>query len=165
MSSASLSEDGLPILILDVDDLVSSIDKFLSSGDLLMRRPAEAETRELGRILVVDDSITVRETQRQILEGAGYRVDTAVDGMDGWNSVRLNKYDLIVSDIDMPRLNGFEFIEKVRSKESSKFTPIIIVSYKEDRARGLEAGADAYLTKSSFQDDTFIETVRNLISE
>ena len=133
-----------------------------------MRRPAEAETKELGRILVVDDSITVRETQRQILEGAGYRVDTAVDGMDGWNSVRLNMYDLIVSDIDMPRLNGFEFIEKVRSKDSSKSIPIIIVSYKdrqEDRARGLEAGADAYLTKSSFQDDTFIETVRSLISQ
>lgn len=168
VSSASLSEDGLPILILDVDDLVSSIDKFLSSGDLLMRRPAEAEAKDLGRILVVDDSITVRETQRQILEGAGYRVDTAVDGMDGWNSVRLNRYDLIVSDIDMPRLNGFEFIEKVRSKESAKSTPIIIVSYKdrqEDRAKGLEAGADAYLTKSSFQDDTFIETVRSLISE
>lgn len=168
VSAASLSEDGLPILVLDVDDLVSSIDKFLSSGDLLMRRPAEAETKELGRILVVDDSITVRETQRQILEGAGYRVDTAVDGMDGWNSVRLNRYDLIVSDIDMPRLNGFEFIEKVRSKESSKSIPIIIVSYKdrqEDRARGLEAGADAYLTKSSFQDDTFIETVRSLISQ
>lgn len=168
VSAASLTEDGLPILILDVDDLVSSIDKFLSSGELLSRHSSQAKAKELGRILVVDDSITVRETQRQILEGAGYSVDTAVDGMDGWNSVRLNKYDLIVSDIDMPRLNGFEFIEKVRSRESSKSIPIIIVSYKdrqEDRAKGLEAGADAYLTKSSFQDDTFIETVRNLLSK
>ena len=168
VSAASLTEGGLPILILDVDDLVSSIDKFLSSGELLSRHSSQAQAKELGRILVVDDSITVRETQRQILEGAGYSVDTAVDGMDGWNSVRLNKYDLIVSDIDMPRLNGFEFIEKVRSRESSKSIPIIIVSYKdrqEDRAKGLEAGADAYLTKSSFQDDTFIETVRNLLSK
>ena len=129
VSAASLTDDGLPILILDVDDLVSSIDKFLSSGELLSRHSSQAQAKELGRILVVDDSITVRETQRQILEGAGYSVDTAVDGMDGWNSVRLNKYDLIVSDIDMPRLNGFEFIEKVRSRESSKSIPIIIVSY------------------------------------
>ena len=132
VSAASLTEDGLPILILDVDDLVSSIDKFLSSGELLSRHSSQAQAKELGRILV------------------------------------LNKYDLIVSDIDMPRLNGFEFIEKVRSRESSKSIPIIIVSYKdrqEDRAKGLEAGADAYLTKSSFQDDTFIETVRNLLSK
>lgn len=168
VSSASLSEDGLPILILDIDDLVSSIDKFLSSGELLARRPSEDTVKELGRILVVDDSITVRETQRQILENAGFKVDTAVDGMDGWNSVRLNKYDLIVSDIDMPRLNGFEFIEKLKTRDSSKSIPVIIVSYKdrqEDRTRGFEVGADAYLTKSSFQDDTFIEAVRNLISK
>lgn len=163
VSAASLTEDGLPILILDIDDLVRSIDKFLSSGGTLECAPSEENAESAGRVLVVDDSATVRETQRQILEGAGYTVDTAVDGMDGWNSVRLNHYDLIVSDIDMPRLNGFEFIEKVRGREDSKSTPVIIVSYKdrqEDRARAKAVGASCFLTKSSFQDDTFIDAVR-----
>ncbi|MGE9295461.1 MAG: Hpt domain-containing protein [Puniceicoccales bacterium] len=170
ISSASLSEDGEPILILDVEDLIASIDKLLSGGARLeTRRSEHGESRaDLKRILVVDDSITVRETERQLLENAGYAVEVAVDGADGWNAVRLGEFDLVVSDIDMPRMNGYEFVSKIRADSRLENLPVIVVSYKdreEDRIKGLDAGADYYLTKSSFQDDTFIQAVRDLIGE
>jgi len=170
ISSASLSEQGEPILILDVEDLIASIDKLLSGGARLeTRRSDQSETRaDQKRILVVDDSITVRETERQLLENAGYAVEVAVDGADGWNAVRLGEFDLVVSDIDMPRMNGYEFVSKIRADNRLENLPVIVVSYKdreEDRIKGLDAGADYYLTKSSFQDDTFIQAVRDLIGE
>jgi len=170
VSSASLTEDGEPILILDVEDLIASIDKLLTGGARLESKRGEAVAAQADRkkILVVDDSITVRETERQLLENAGYAVDVAVDGADGWNAVRLGEFDLVVSDIVMPRMNGYEFVSKIRSDSRLESLPVIVVSYKdreEDRIKGLEAGADYYLTKSSFQDDTFIQAVRDLIDD
>ena len=116
------------------------------------------------KILVVDDSATVREVERKILENAGYRVDTAVDGVDGWNLARLVDYDLIVSDIDMPRMTGFELTAKLRKLYPN--LPIVIVSYKdrkEEQQKALSAGVNAYLTKSSFQDNSFVQTIEHLL--
>lgn len=167
IGSASLTESGEPLLIIDTEDLVKSIDKLLSGGALVKteRRDVRSGLRK-KRVLVVDDSITVRATEQQLLENAGYEVDVAVDGADGWNAIRLGDFDLVVSDIDMPRLNGFELVAKIRADNRLSRIPIIIVSYKdreEDRMKGLEAGADFYLTKSAFQDDTFIEAIEDLI--
>ncbi|MFN2339285.1 MAG: response regulator, partial [Gammaproteobacteria bacterium] len=120
------------------------------------------------RVLVVDDSITVREVERNMLVSRGYAVDVAVDGMDGWNAVRTGHYDLVVSDVDMPRMNGFEFVAHIKDDPTLKSTPVMIVSYKdreEDRARGLEVGADYYLTKGSFHDETLLDAVLDLIGE
>jgi two-component system sensor histidine kinase and response regulator WspE len=167
ISSASLSEEGAPILIIDVDDLVVGLEKLLAGGQVARGRRARAVEQVVQkRILVVDDSLTVRETERQLLENAGYDVEVAVDGADGWNAVRLGQFDLVVSDLDMPRLNGFEFVKRIRGDARLQRLPVIIVSYKdreEDRLKGLEAGADFYLTKSSFQDDTFLRAVTDLI--
>ncbi|MBC2594525.1 hybrid sensor histidine kinase/response regulator [Ruficoccus amylovorans] len=167
VSAASLSEEGEPILILDVEDLVHSVDKLLAGGDSMQSRYSEQEEKApVKRVLVVDDSITVRETERQLLENAGYAVEVAVDGADGWNAVRLGEFDLVVSDVDMPRLNGYEFVSRIRQDSRLQRLPVIIVSYKdreEDRLKGLEAGADYYLTKSSFQDETFIGAINDLI--
>lgn len=164
ISAASLDENGLPVLIIDVDDLMAYAGK-ISAGAADLAESANSETSGSRRkILVVDDSATVRQTQRKILEGAGYAVDTAVDGMDGWNTFRLSDYDMVVSDVDMPRMTGFELVEKIRSVNAS--IPVVIVSYKdrsEDRAKGAAAGANAYLTKNSFQDDSFLKTVRTLL--
>ncbi len=170
ISAAALSEEGQPILILDVEDLVASIDKLLAGGKVLQSSRTETSDEDAPRkrALVVDDSLTVRETERQLLENAGYEVEVAVDGADGWNAVRLGRFDLVISDIDMPRMNGFELVKKIKEDSRLRHLPIIIVSYKdreEDRVRGLEAGADYYLTKSSFQDDTFLEAVHDLIGE
>ncbi len=120
------------------------------------------------RVLVVDDSIIVRETERHLLAAQGYDVDVAVDGRDGWHALQANSYDLLVSDVDMPRMNGIELIRTVRQDPRFVELPIIIVSYKdreEDRLRGFEAGANAYLTKGSFHDDSFTKTVADLIGE
>ena len=120
----------------------------------------------LKRVLVVDDSLTVRELERKLLGGQGYLVDVAVDGMDGWNAVRTGNYDLVVTDVDMPRLDGIELVTLIRKDARLKSLPVMIVSYKdrqEDKERGLEAGADYYLTKGSFHDETLVQAVADLI--
>jgi two-component system sensor histidine kinase and response regulator WspE len=117
-------------------------------------------------VLVVDDSVTVRELQRGLLESRGYDVTLAVDGMDGWNAVRTDRYDLVITDVDMPRLDGIGLVTRIRADDRLASLPVVIVSYKdreEDRLRGLEAGADHYLTKSSFEDDRFLALLSDLI--
>lgn len=170
ISSASVLEDGWPVLIIDVEDLVRSIDNLLAGRRLkrVESTPAASQRASAKRILVVDDSITVRELERQLLENHGYTVDTAVDGMDGWNAVRSGHYHMVVSDVDMPRMDGIEFVRRIKQDPLLKLLPVVIISYKdreEDRMRGLDAGANAYLTKSSFHDQRFLNTVVDLIGE
>ena len=169
ISAMALMLDGSPVLIFDIEDMVHSIDKRMGSRRLRKISDTETEHHEHGRkILVVDDSITVREMERKLLEHKGYEVDVAVDGMDGWNAVRSARYDLVVSDIDMPRLNGIELVKRIKESETLQHIPVIIVSYKdteEHRLQGLEAGANYYLTKSSFEDESFVDAVLDLIGE
>ncbi|MFM6037223.1 MAG: response regulator [Sphaerospermopsis kisseleviana] len=170
ISAAALMDDGSPVLIVDVEDIVRSITKILSSGQLSQVNQSSSQTvkKTYKRILVVDDSITVREMERKLLENNGYKVDVAVNGMDGWNAVRSGDYDLVVTDIDMPRMNGFELTTQIRGNGKLKNLPVIIVSYKdreEDRIQGLEAGANYYLTKSSFHDSTLLKAVIDVIGE
>ncbi len=169
-NSASVLEDGWPVLIIDVEDLVRSIDNLLSGKRLrkLSEPSVPKDQRGPRRVLVVDDSITVRELERQLLEAHGYRVETAIDGVDGWNTVRAGDYDLVISDVDMPRMDGIQLVGLIKQDDRLRNMPVIIVSYKdreEDRMRGLDAGANAYLTKSSFHDQTFLRTVVDLIGE
>ncbi len=167
ISAASVLENGNPCLIIDVDDMLRSIDILIAGGRLNRIKDDEKTATHAGkRVLVVDDSITVREVERNMLATRGYQVDVAVDGMDGWNAVRMNDYDLVISDVDMPRMNGFEFVRLIKQDDRLHETPVMIVSYKdreEDRQRGLEAGADYYLTKGSFHDETLINAVVDLI--
>ncbi len=170
VSSASLMEDGTPVLILDAEDLKRSIGRLLSDGQLkkIHKADAEAELEARKRVLVVDDSITVRQLERALLANRGYDVEIATDGMDAWNSIRLETYDLIVTDVDMPRMNGIDLVRHIRQDARVGDVPIIIVSYKdrpEDRLQGLEVGANTYLTKSSFHDESFIKAVMDLIGE
>ncbi len=166
LSAAAILDDGSPVLIVDVEDLFRSMDQFIQTGSLVRCDTRPTDSGHKKRVLVVDDSITVREVERQLLLHKGYEVAVAVDGMDGWNKVRAEPYDLLVSDIDMPRMNGLQLVQAVRADERLRDIPIIIVSYKEreeDRIRGLEVGANAYLTKGSFHDNRFIEAVTDLI--
>jgi len=170
INSASLLENGNPVLIVDVEDLVRSIDNLLAG-----RRPSRVEferlaekSRQRKRVLVVDDSITVRELERQLLQARGFAVDVAVDGMDGWNTFRGAHYDLVVTDVDMPRMDGIGLVALIKNDPLRKDVPVVIVSYKdreEDRLRGLDAGANRYLTKSSFHDETFVRTITDLVGE
>lgn len=170
ISALAVMLDGSPVLIFDVEDLVRSIDNLLTGRRLrkVSIPTGRIEAKEQKSVLVVDDSITVREMERKLLENKGYRVEIAVDGLDGWNAVRTSDFDLVVSDVDMPRMNGIELITNIKNHSTLKSLPVIIISYKdreEDRLGGLQAGANYYLTKSSFQDDSFINAVVDLIGE
>lgn len=168
ISAAAILDNGDPALIIDVDDMIRSIDLLISGGRIanVDRSTSDASDSSRKRILIVDDSITVREVERSMLESKGYLVEVAVDGQDGWNAVRTSNYDLVISDVDMPRMNGFELVSMIKQDTKLGAIPVMIVSYKdreEDRMRGLDAGADYYLTKGSFHDETLLNAVQDLI--
>ena len=161
VSAASLDENGLPLLILDMEDLVQT-----ARGGPSAHAGETAARSTAPHILIVDDSHTVREIERRILTRAGYTVTAAQNGAEAWNLLRLNHYDLLVSDVDMPQMNGIELVSRVRDNPRLSRMPVIILSYKdreEDRRRGLEAGADYYLTKGDFQSDAFRQAIVDLI--
>ena len=169
ISAAALLDNGEPVLILDVPDLLLSIDKLLHEGSLhQLAQAGHAQQRRAKRILVVDDSLTVREMERKLLLARGFDVDVAIDGIDGWNVVRSGEYDLVITDVDMPRMDGIELVSLIKKDLHLHKLPVMIVSYKdrpEDRARGLSAGADYYLTKGSFHDETLLDAVADLIGD
>ncbi|WP_158934517.1 hybrid sensor histidine kinase/response regulator [Burkholderia sp. S171] len=170
IAAGALMENGDPLLIADLDDWLRAVEKLVVDGEL--GRVSSGTVRVVAaarkRVLVVDDSLTVRELERKLLAGRGYDVTIAVDGMDGWNAVRSERFDLVITDIDMPRLDGIELVTLIRRDSQLRETPVMIVSYKdraEDRQRGLDAGADYYLAKGSFHDQTLLDAVRDLIGE
>ena len=169
ISAAALTDDGDPILIFDIDDLIQSIQDIVSGKKIIkVSQSSIVSVSDIKRVLVVDDSLTVREVEKKLLESRGYMVDIAIDGVDAWNTVRNGSYDLVISDIDMPRMNGIELVTLIKNDAALRSTPVMMVSYKdraEDKQKGLEAGADYYLTKGSFHDETLIEAVRDLIGE
>jgi two-component system sensor histidine kinase and response regulator WspE len=170
ISAAALTPDGDPVLIVDVQDMVRSMEKLAASDRLdKVRSDANVASQTVRkRILVVDDSLVVRELQRKLLDHHGYEIEVAVDGMDAWATVRGGRFDLVVTDVDMPRMDGVELVRLMRGDPELKSLPVVILSYKdreEDRRRGLEAGADYYLTKSSFQNDALLHAVVDLIGE
>ncbi|MCU7247570.1 hybrid sensor histidine kinase/response regulator [Pseudomonas koreensis] len=168
ISAGALLDDGSVVLIVDVEDMLRSVDKLLNTGRLerIARHGNQAAEAARKRVLVVDDSLTVRELQRKLLLNRGYDVAVAVDGMDGWNALRSEDFDLLITDIDMPRMDGIELVTLLRRDNRLQSLPVMVVSYKdreEDRRRGLDAGADYYLAKASFHDDALLDAVVELI--
>ncbi|MCT7298492.1 hybrid sensor histidine kinase/response regulator [Ralstonia sp. CHL-2022] len=169
IAAGALMENGDAVLIVDVDDLLRSVDKLVRGGQLdKVQRGQGVAVQQRKHVLVVDDSLTVRELERKLLEKRGYAVTVAVDGMDGWNALRGADFDLVVTDIDMPRMDGIELVTLIKRDAALKALPVMVVSYKdreEDRRRGLDAGADYYLAKGSFHDEALLDAVRDLIGE
>jgi two-component system sensor histidine kinase and response regulator WspE len=168
VSGLTLLDDGGVALIIDIPDLLARMDD--GSGRLSQLEvpptPIAEPAAEPEHILVVEDSVTVREVERHFLEQAGYRVTTAVNGVDGLNKAKTGNYDLLITDIDMPRMNGIELIRTLRGIDRFKALPIIVVSYKdraEDRQKTLEAGADRYVTKSEFDTDAMLDLVAEML--
>ncbi|RRR74400.1 MAG: hybrid sensor histidine kinase/response regulator [Candidatus Viridilinea halotolerans] len=167
VSGATILADGRVVPILDAVDLVRAT---AGAQRSLSPEAAEEQTQRVPMILVADDSITTRTLEKNILEAAGYRVSLATDGQEALEELRrLNDdggCDLLLSDIDMPRLNGFDLTAQVRSDNKLRHLPVVLVTSLDspaDRERGVAAGADAYIVKRSFDQQTLLETIAQLI--
>jgi len=162
VAGATILGAGNVVIILLVPDLIESGRTMAGSGGELAARPV---TRGPGRILLVEDSFTTRELERSIFEASGYEVDVAVDGAEALAKLESSRFDLVVTDVQMPRIDGFELTAKIRGDERFSRLPVVIVTSlerEEEKRKGIEVGADAYVTKSVFNQDTLLEIVERL---
>ena len=165
VSAAALMGDGQPILILDIVDLVRSIDELLQQAtphgqvSFLAKKKGQ-------RILIAEDSPVTLDLQCRLASSRGYQVDRAVNGLEAWNAIRDGDYQLLVTDMEMPEMDGITLIKSLRNEPRFRHLPIIISSSldsEQDRLHGMEAGADYYLLKTSFKDDTLLDAIHQLI--
>ena len=165
ISGGALLGSGRIALVLNPEALIGAgLSAAMDVGIAPARLEAAGPARR--RILVVDDSITTRTLEQSILEAAGYDVLTAVDGDEGWRQLQEQGCDLIVADIEMPRMDGFQLCEAIRGSKRFSELPVILVTAMETpahRARGLEVGADAYIGKSSFDQQHLLDTIQQLL--
>lgn len=165
VSGASIANDGRIILVVDIVDILNTVRETYNEPETPKTEKTGLST-DSKQVLVVEDSLTVREMQRRLLQKAGYDVTLAVDGLDGLNKIRRQDFDLIICDIDMPRMNGLELTRTLKSDKKYGRIPLIIVSYKDrlqDKQAGMEAGGDHYLTKSQFDSDEFLQLIARLV--
>ncbi len=168
IAGASLLGDGRLVPVLHLPELTESALLHGETAEFRLDENAEDDLKpeERASVLVVEDSITVRNVLKNIIEGSGFRVATAVDGVEAYDKLQQETYSLVVSDIEMPRMNGFELTAKIRQNEQLADMPIVLVTALEspkDRKKGLEAGANAYIRKGSFDKGNLIETIHRLI--
>jgi len=164
VSGAALLPQGSVALVLNVTSVVASALGGTGASASVAERREVAEKRK--RVLVVDDSITTRTLEASVLEAAGYEIATAVDGSDAWRVLQERGADLVVSDVEMPRMDGLQLCEAMRASQRFRNVPVVLVTAletPEHRARGLEVGADAYLAKSSFDQEGLLTTIRDLL--
>jgi two-component system chemotaxis sensor kinase CheA len=165
VSAGTVLGTGQVALILNVSDLIRSAKKIAGVG-LVAHTQKQEDQEKTKSILVVEDSITSRMLLKNILESAGYEVQTAVDGTDAWSTLKTANFDLVVSDVEMPRMDGFELTAKIRSQEDLKSLPVVIVTSlesREDRERGIDVGANAYIVKSGFEQNNLLSVVKRLL--
>lgn len=158
---ASILATGKVVPILNVSDLVKTAVKATP-----VKTTTGMEIKKKKSLLVVEDSITARTLLKNILETAGYAVQTAVDGQDGYTVLRTGEFDLVVSDVDMPRMNGFNLTAKIRADKKYAEIPVVLVTAletREHRERGIDVGANAYIVKSSFDQSNLLEVIQRLI--
>lgn len=162
-SAVGLLGSGSLSLILRPSDLLRSTRR--SSRQTGSRKPSQRRLKRF-RVLVVDDSITTRTMERHLFEAAGFAVKVAADGIDAWDLLNSEEVDIVVSDIDMPRLNGFDLTARIRADARLTELPIVLVTAletREDKEKGLRLGANAYVQKSTFDQSNLLEIVRRLI--
>jgi two-component system, chemotaxis family, sensor kinase CheA len=162
ITGATILSSGEICMVLNANDLI----KFTGAGSTAIAPTRIAETEiQQTRVLLVEDSLPIRTQMRRILEGAGYKVTVAVDGLDGLNKLKSGTFDAIVSDVEMPNLSGLELTSQVREFPQYDELPIILVTTlakEEDKRKGADAGANAYLTKGDFDQSLLLSTLRRL---
>ena len=152
--------------ILNVADLLKSARKVAGARAPIATAAAAPPPRKAATILVAEDSITSRMLLKAILESAGYRVKIAVDGLEAFTLLRSEPVDLVVSDVEMPRLNGFDLTARIRADRKLADLPVVLVTAletREDRERGIDVGANAYIAKGSFDQASLVEAIRRLV--
>ena len=167
IAGTSIMGNGEVAFILHVPDLMAS-SKDGKRGFSRLSNPEglPALVSAKKKILVVEDSMMTREMERSILESAGYEVDVAVDGVDGLDKLSQNPYDLVITDVEMPRMDGFEFVKTFKESEALRNIPAIIVttlSSEEEKRKGYEVGAEKYIVKSEFDREILLSGVESLI--
>lgn len=163
VAAASILGSGDLVMVLNVSEVIRSTPA--QDGAERAVEPAPGRGSAVS-ILVADDSITTRTLERNILQSAGYEVKVAADGVEAWMMLRQAGCDLLVSDVNMPRLDGFQLTERIRSDPRLKDLPVVLVTSLDDpsdRERGVAVGADAYIVKGSFDQDRLLETIRRLV--
>ena len=166
VTGSAILGTGEIIVVLDVVDLIASSSALHSDAagkPLISEKHAQEQ-----RILVVDDTFSTRELERDIIAANGYKVDTAVDGLDALDKIAKTNYDLIVSDVQMPRMSGLDLCKTIKGNDAYKNIPVIMVTSldkDEDKRRGIEAGASAYIVKSSFDQTNLLDAIERLIGE
>lgn len=128
--------------------------------------PATSVAQDAWHVLVVDDSLNTREIEKNVLEAHGYQVTLAEDGLSGLQKAKLTQFDAVLTDVEMPFMDGFTFTKSLRGEKNYQHTPIIIVTSRakeEDRRRGIQVGADAYIAKGDFEQDSLIKTLKMLL--
>ncbi len=166
VSGATILGTGEVCMVLNPHDLIKSVRKQVFSGGVgSARSPMETVSRKQV-ILLAEDSIATRTQEKRILEGAGYEVVTAVDGLDAFNKLKTRYFDALISDVQMPNLDGLGLTVRIRQQKEYSELPIILVTSlasDEDRKRGADAGANAYIPKGTFNQDVLIETLKRLV--
>ncbi len=170
VTGATIAGDGNVVVLLDLRELADrAIGIAAPAAAAAVPEPvANLNGHRQVRVLVVEDSVGVRELERVILEGAGYHVETAVDGLDGASKLRANPVDIVISDVEMPGMDGFTLTRTIRRTKGWETVPVVIMTSRgdeADRRAGLEAGANAYLLKSEFDQKQLVETVRRLVGQ
>ncbi|HEY9878356.1 MAG TPA: hybrid sensor histidine kinase/response regulator [Leptolyngbyaceae cyanobacterium] len=164
---ATILGTGEVCMVLNPQDLIQSIRRRGASTMAPTRAAlAEQPVQAKRSVLLVEDSIATRTQEKRILEAAGYEVVTAVDGLDGFNKLQTQHFDAVVSDVQMPHLDGLGLTARIRQHREYTELPVILVTTlasDEDRRRGADAGANAYITKSSFNQDMLLDTLERLI--
>lgn len=164
VAGACLLGTGHIVPVLSVPDLLKSAARTVTTGP--RPAPPRAAPGPARSILIAEDSITSRSLLKSILEAAGYRVTTAVDGIDAYTTLKSGAFDLVVSDVEMPRLDGFDLTARIRADRALADLPVVLVTAlatSEHRERGIDAGANAYIVKSTFDQSNLLEVVQRLI--
>jgi two-component system chemotaxis sensor kinase CheA len=164
-SGGTILPSGRVALVLNVAQLVRTALGRAPGATLAWTAPAAAPAAA-KRLLVVDDSITTRTLEKSLLEAAGYQVATAVDGADAWRFLQEQGADLVLSDVEMPQMDGLELTEAIRASPRFTDLPVVLLTARaseHDKARGVAVGADAYLVKDEFDQRALLETVAQLL--
>ena len=151
--------------VLHIPKIIETAKESTARINIQPENTENAETEKQLRILIADDSVTTREIEKSILESYGYSVDIAADGMEGLEMAKNFNYDLVITDAEMPRMDGFSLIRQLRNEQGYAHTPIILVTSldkEEDKKRGIAAGANAYIVKGSFDQSALIDSVQHL---